>query len=164
MSTNVDNRPRGLQLLDTWSSWLARAIAIIGFFVLLVSSVTPVIQEYLAGVVVRSETFTTVSSRQVLLVQRGVAELVGSRLRSGSGSRRERRRVDFDTPFPTTPTVSVGLTTIDADSTVRLRLAILNVDERGFDYEISTWRNSFVYAADFHWIAIGFDDQEASAM
>ena len=44
---------------------------------------------------------------------------------------------------------------IDADSTVRLRLTVLGVDERGFDYEISTWLGSFVYAANFHWIAIG---------
>ena len=157
MSTSVDSRPRWLQILDIWTSWLARGIAIIGFLVLLVSSVSPAIQEGLAGVVVRSETFTSVLSRPVL-VQRGVAGPVGDRLRNGSGDRSERGRVDFDTPFPTTPTVSVGLTTIDADSTVRLRLTVIDVDERGFDYEIGTWLGSFVYAANFHWIAIGLDD------
>ena len=65
--------------------------------------------------------------------------------------------VEFASPFFSPPVVNVGLTGFDIDqcSSSRLRLTLVAITETGFRVQLSTWRDSRVYSADFQWIAIG---------
>jgi hypothetical protein len=80
----------------------------------------------------------------------------GWHLASGSGERWiEPADVKFDTPFSTTPKVTLALTGVDADHATNLRLNLeaydIGLDE--FSVRISTWDDTLVYAVWVTWIA-----------
>ena len=65
--------------------------------------------------------------------------------------------VAFGSPFDHIPVVHVGLTGFDLDQrdSSRLRLNVVEISTTGFVVEISTWRETRVYAVDFSWLALG---------
>lgn len=65
--------------------------------------------------------------------------------------------VAFDSPFASVPVVRLGLTGFDLDErdTARLSLKATQITETGFQAEVWTWAGTRVYAAEFHWFAIG---------
>ena len=78
-----------LKVVDTWTSWIARAVAIGGFLVLSYSTVTPAVQEWLAGVVLNTEAFSaTVSARLAPLQDLGDLQTDSFRWVQGGGATR----------------------------------------------------------------------------
>ena len=65
--------------------------------------------------------------------------------------------VDFATPFSGIPVVTLGLTGFDMDqyTAARISLKVVELSHTGFKVEITTWRDSRIYAVEFNWFAIG---------
>ena len=86
----------------------------------------------------------------------------GWNLSTASGSdesacRRFVKRIEFETPFGSTPVVQAGLAGFDLDQrdSARLKITVQEIDAGGFDLEICSWNGSRVYGVDVSWIAIG---------
>lgn len=73
------------------------------------------------------------------------------------GPRVFRGRVEFERPFSASPVVQMGVTGFDIDNgaNARLNVAVLVVDEQGFDVEVKTWWDSRLWSVDLSWLAIG---------
>lgn len=74
-----------------------------------------------------------------------------------TGCRRFVQRIEFETPFGSTPIVQAGLCGFDLDQrdSARLEVSPKGIDAEGFDLEICSWNGSRVYGIDVSWIAIG---------
>jgi hypothetical protein len=68
-----------------------------------------------------------------------------------------RFAVFFAAPFEAAPVVQLGLTGFDIDQRDGHRLTIRasEITNVGFIAEISTWRETRVYSAEFSWLAVG---------
>ena len=68
-----------------------------------------------------------------------------------------RYTVGFSSPFDAAPVVHLGLTGFDLDQrdSNRLSLTATEITGAGFIAEISTWRETRVYAVAFSWLAVG---------
>jgi hypothetical protein len=68
-----------------------------------------------------------------------------------------RFTVFFAAPFFASPIVHLGLTGFDMDQrdSSRLLLRATEITNESFVAEISTWRESRVYSAEFSWLALG---------
>ena len=76
-------------------------------------------------------------------------------LRDGENERVERGRLRFEERFVRAPKVTLGMRLIDPPRSDRPRVAIrvVEVDEKGFDYEIRTWGSSSVVDLTADWVA-----------
>lgn len=81
----------------------------------------------------------------------------GGDMWTGTGARKRRQRVAFDTPYSVPPAVHVLLTLWDMHSAhnVRADLAAENVTETGFDAVFRTWMDTRVARVRVSWMAIG---------
>jgi hypothetical protein len=68
-----------------------------------------------------------------------------------------RYTVHFATAFEAPPVVHLGLTGFDIDQrdSGRLGLRATEITTTSFVAEISSWRDTRVYSADFSWLAVG---------
>ena len=66
-------------------------------------------------------------------------------------------KVEFAAPFMSPPVVQIGLTGFDLDQRhgARIAIAAKDITVSGFTVQISTWRETRVYSAEFTWMAIG---------
>jgi len=76
---------------------------------------------------------------------------------TGEGARERRKRVLFDPPFRTLPSVHVGLSLWDTDcnTNARMEVSAQNVAADGFDIVFCTWGDTRVARVRVGWIAIG---------
>ena len=65
--------------------------------------------------------------------------------------------VNFDAPFENPPVVSLGLTGFDMDqgTSGRVSLKAVDISAFGFTVQITTWRDTRVFAVEFAWLAVG---------
>ncbi len=68
-----------------------------------------------------------------------------------------RMSVHFAAAFEAPPVVQIALTGFDFDQrdSERLSLRAVDITATGFVAEISTWRDTRVYAVEFSWLALG---------
>jgi hypothetical protein len=68
-----------------------------------------------------------------------------------------RYTVHFANAFEAPPVVHLGLTGFDIDQrdSGRLSLRATEITNTSFVAEISSWRDTRVYSADFSWLAVG---------
>lgn len=76
---------------------------------------------------------------------------------TGEGEREHRDYVAFSEPFLTAPSVKIGMSMWDIDSTANGRMDITseNVTAEGFDIVFRTWGDSKVARVRADWIALG---------
>ena len=153
-----------LEPFGTWTSGIARAIGIEGFLVLAYSAATPAVREWLADVTTQSATFSaaldqaTAPPERMTTAQLGASNSNRRRSQQGKAYGGDTGRVDFDPPFESASAVSVGISALDAntDLTVRVRVEVADVtDVNGhrFTYRVDTWRSSINYGVEVNWIA-----------
>jgi hypothetical protein len=72
-------------------------------------------------------------------------------------ARTVRSRVTFERAFTSSPVVQIGITGFDIDNhaNARLRVAVIQIDEHGFEVELRTWWNTRLWSVDLSWLAIG---------
>ena len=71
----------------------------------------------------------------------------------------KNQRISFNKTFRETPEVIVALAHLDhkADGkNLRLHADVLIVDKTGFNYQLITWCNTYIYGAGLSWIAYGY--------
>lgn len=75
----------------------------------------------------------------------------------GAASRVFSVAVNFASAFAAPPVVQIGLTGFDVDQrdSGRVSLKATKITATGFTAEITTWRDTRVYAVEFGWLAIG---------
>ncbi|CAH0027206.1 unnamed protein product [Clonostachys rhizophaga] len=66
-------------------------------------------------------------------------------------------RVVFDTDFTTVPSVTVGITGLDAgnEANVRVKAYASNVDKLGFTVHADSWGDTTLYSCTISWVALG---------
>nr|XP_034300815.1 uncharacterized protein LOC117681274 [Crassostrea gigas] len=67
------------------------------------------------------------------------------------------QRIDFNSPFDATPTVTYGLYALDSSDEANLRVSTLlsNVSSTGFQLTLRTWSDSKLFEAAVSWMACG---------
>eukprot|EP01117_Protostelium_nocturnum_P015556 TRINITY_DN6051_c0_g1_i1.p1 TRINITY_DN6051_c0_g1~~TRINITY_DN6051_c0_g1_i1.p1 ORF type:complete len:424 (-),score=152.64 TRINITY_DN6051_c0_g1_i1:122-1393(-) len=83
----------------------------------------------------------------------------GWKLNVGNGERKYRQRIDLKGKYDQEPQVFVGLSMEDilGGFDHRIKATAENIDSKGFDICVSTWKDSGVWSAGISWIA--FDSQ-----
>lgn len=81
----------------------------------------------------------------------------GGAMWTGHGSRERRRTITFSEPYKSRPVVQVGLSMLDADSSVNLRYECTaeRITPEGFDLVFKTWSDSRIARVRLTWIAFG---------
>lgn len=70
--------------------------------------------------------------------------------------RKEKEHFNFDPPFKEVPTVHLGFSRLDANTSVdylRVYTKAENVTQKGFDLKIYAWLNTQIYGFCVEWIA-----------
>ncbi len=81
----------------------------------------------------------------------------GGDMWTGSGDRERRKKVRFDTPFSSPPSVQVTLSLWDVDTTafVRADLHADKITRDGFELVFKTWADTRIARVRMAWMAIG---------
>jgi hypothetical protein len=76
---------------------------------------------------------------------------------TGDGDRSVKREILFVQAFEEAPSITLGLTGIDAahDQNLRFRLQAIDVKATGFTVEFTTWNDTHIARASVAWQAIG---------
>lgn len=88
----------------------------------------------------------------------------GGKMWTGDGPRTQRRKVKFNEPFRSPPTVQVTLSMWDMDQKTNARADITaeRITEAGFDIVFRTWGDTRVARVRADWLAIGeLKDEDA---
>lgn len=74
-----------------------------------------------------------------------------------NGSRVFTANVSFASAFAFAPVVHLGITGFDMDQCASGRVSVkaVEITAAGFTVEVTTWRDSCVYAVELDWLAIG---------
>jgi hypothetical protein len=70
--------------------------------------------------------------------------------------------VKFSRPFVGPPRVVVGLCRLDSDAHTRIEVNVTSIKETEFEYRITTWADTKVFAAAVIWAAVGEPDRPAA--
>jgi len=76
---------------------------------------------------------------------------------SGNGDREVRMDIQFEKAFDDLPSITLGLSGIDAahDHNLRFRLSATDVKKTGFTIEFTTWGDTNIARASVSWQAVG---------
>jgi H-type lectin domain-containing protein len=81
----------------------------------------------------------------------------GGEMWTGRGQRERRRRVSFEEPFSSLPTVHVSISMWDVDNETPMRADVMaeTITKEGFDLVFRTWGDTRLARVRIAWFAMG---------